>query len=72
MTKRHSVPATDRRPGPGTPAVDGDLAAWVQRGGLLAGLWLRDLGPVDDPQPGAIGLLAQDLHANAGIVGRAG
>ena len=72
MTKRHFVPATARRPEPGTPAGDGDVAAWVQRGGLLAGLWLRDLGAVDDPQPGAIGLLAQDLRANAGVVGRAG
>jgi hypothetical protein len=24
-------------------------------------LWLRDLGPVNDPQPGAIRLAAQDL-----------
>ncbi|HEV2252875.1 MAG TPA: hypothetical protein VGS06_06740, partial [Streptosporangiaceae bacterium] len=46
-----------------TPAVDRDLAAWIQGGGLSAGLWLRDLRAVDDPQPGAIGLLAQDLQA---------
>jgi hypothetical protein len=51
-----------------TPAVDRDLAAWIQGGGLSAGLWLRDLRAVDDPQPGAIGLLAQDLQANVGVV----
>ena len=38
----------------------------------LGGLLLRDLGAVDDPEPGAIGLAAQDLHAHAGVVGRAG
>jgi hypothetical protein len=53
---------------PNTPAVDRDLAAWIQGGGLSAGLWLRDLRAVDDPQPGAIGLLAQDLQANVGVV----
>jgi hypothetical protein len=52
---------------------DRDLVAcWSRGGGPSAGLWLRDLGPVDDPQPGAIGLAAQDLHADAGVVGRAG
>ena len=41
------------------------------RGGVRR-LWLGNLGPVDDPQPGAIGLAAQDLDSHAGVVGRAG
>ncbi len=39
---------------------------------FVGGLWLRDLGPVDDPQPGVIGLAAQDLHPDAGVVSRSG
>jgi hypothetical protein len=41
-------------------------------GGGGVGLLLRDFGPVDDPQPRAVGLAAQDLHPDAGVVGRAG
>src|SRR5262249_6111126 len=56
-----------------TPALARDLTAcWNRGGGLPGGLLLRDLGTVDDPKPGAIGLATQDLHAHAGVVGRAG
>jgi hypothetical protein len=42
------------------------------RAAYLLRLGLRDLGPVHDPQPGAVGLTARHLHPHAGVVGRAG
>lgn len=50
-----------------------EIMIWgiVFRGGVRR-LWLGNLWPVDDPQPGAVGLAAQHLDPHAGVVGRAG
>jgi hypothetical protein len=42
------------------------------RAAYLLRLGLRNLGPVHDPLPGAVGLAARHLHPYAAVVGRAG
>ena len=52
---------------PHTSPLGTCAATWAH-----GGLWLRDLGAVDDPEPRAIGLAAQHLHPDARFVRRVG
>jgi hypothetical protein len=64
----HSVETTH-------PAPEPQIMIWgtlFHGGGPGHGLWLGNLGPVDHPQPGAVGLAAQHQDAHACVVGRAG